>query len=81
MMNTRTRNAPAKTASGTTNHQEIGRHTYIKYHSKAYGTTVLTICHKASGVDDFWYSATIAFHAALSTCGLVVSEFKELLIN
>ena len=52
-MNTRTRNAPAKIASGTTSHQEIGSTSDIKYHSTPYGMTVLVICHKAAHIDGF----------------------------
>src|SRR5581483_4123014 len=66
IMNTRTKKAPASTASGTTSHKETDRHTYISHHKKAYGTRVLMICQVARQVEDFWYLATISFHAATS---------------
>src|SRR5712671_1270294 len=68
-MNTRTRNPPAKIASGTTSHQDTGRHRYIRYHSSPSGMSVLMICHEARHTEGFWYLSTISFHAALSTWG------------
>src|SRR5579863_895376 len=79
-MNTRTRRAPASTANGNTNHHEIGRQRYIRYQSTAYGTSVSIICHKARNIEDFWYLATIPFHAALSARGFAGSEFKSFVI-
>ena len=35
MMNARTRNAPASTASGIVSHQDTARLRYIKYHRAA----------------------------------------------
>src|SRR5579863_1781747 len=81
MMNTRTSRAPASTANGGTNHQEIGRQRYIKYQSVAYGTSVSMICHKARQVEDFWYLATISFHAALSARGFAGTEFKSFIVK
>ncbi len=39
------------------------------------------ICHKARQVEDFWYLATISFHAALSACGFAGIEFKSFIVK
>src|ERR1043166_7359907 len=64
MMKMRTRNAPARIASGTTSHHEIARLRYIRYQSAAYGTRVFVICQSARGVEGCWNLATICLHAA-----------------
>src|ERR1017187_5608336 len=81
MMNTRTRNPPARIASGTTSHHDTGRQRCIRYQSAPYGTTVLMICHNARPSEGFWYSATIAFHAALSAWGWAGIELKSFVIK
>src|SRR5687767_13296421 len=66
MMKTRTRNAPASRASGTTSHHETARLRYIKYQSSAYGPRVLTICQSARASEGCWYFATTSFQTAVS---------------
>src|SRR5881628_3803499 len=65
MMKTRTRNAPARIASGAVIHQDTARVWYIRYQSSAKGQSVLTSCQRARPVDGFWYLATIFFQSAV----------------
>src|SRR5882724_188046 len=81
MMNTRTSSPPASTASGTMSQRDTDRHRYIKYQARANGTMVSMICHKARGVEGFWYFRTIACHAALSARGLGGTDFKSVVIT
>ena len=67
-MKIRTRNAPARIASGGMSHHEIVRLRYIKYQSRPYGTSVFTICQTARGVEGCWYFATISFQTAVFDC-------------
>src|SRR5213594_1889457 len=64
MINTRTRNAPARIASGTVIHHDTFRVWYMRNQSSAEGTSVLTICQDALAADGCWYWTTILFHSA-----------------
>src|ERR1043166_1122943 len=65
IINVRTMNPPAKTASGMVIHREIERLKYIRHQSSTYGPRVLTSCHTARPVEGCWYLETISFQSAL----------------
>src|SRR5258708_3004772 len=67
MMKTRTRNAPAMTASGMMSHHDTDRLRYRRYQRSANGPSVLTICQMALGVEGCWYCFTIVFQSAGSS--------------
>src|SRR5262245_66158476 len=66
MMKTRTRNAPARTASGSVIHQASCTVKYIKAQRSEYGAMVLTICQSARPIEGCWNLATISLQAATS---------------
>src|SRR6266540_4955671 len=69
MMNTRTRNAPARIACGRMNHHEVSRLRCIRYQRSASGPRVLAICQSARKVEGIWYWSTISLQAAVSAGG------------
>src|SRR5258707_1372926 len=81
MMNTRTRNAPARIGSGSVIQYDTAVLRNIKYQSSAYGPRVLMICKSARHVEGFWYCATISFQAAVSAWRLSWVELESSLIN
>src|SRR6266536_56098 len=77
MIKIRTKNAPAKAASGIVNQYDTERLRYIRYQSRPYGTMVFTICQRARPREGCWYLATISFQGAVSVA-LLVSVSVEL---
>src|SRR5262245_22247724 len=80
MMKTRTRNAPARTASGSVIHQATCTVKYIRTQRSEYGTMVLTICQRARPIEGCWNLATISFQAAMSAPRWTVVELADSLI-
>lgn len=79
-MNARTRNPPAKTASGTTSHHDTARLRYMRYQTSARGPRVLTICQIARHVEGVWYCSTISFQAAVSVDPAAEFEVESFVI-
>src|SRR5690348_8414596 len=63
MMKMRMANPPASTASGTASQKEIRETKYIKTHSAAYGTSVLSSWRMPAQAAGVSYLATIWRHA------------------